>query len=136
MGALDRCVRAFEQAERLSVERLGLIASTAVPQESADLALDAGRRGMIARVLIGAQHRAVMFLRGLASADWTAQIGDALADHELLVLLLVGRPQGGKRLLVVADGIDIGISRSGPIARSTQEACAFRFLLAQAEMVA
>ena len=77
-----------------------------------------------------------MFLRGLASADRTAQIGDALAEHELLGPLLVGRPQGGERLLVVADGVVIGVGRTGPIAGNTQEARALRLLLAPAEMVA
>ena len=91
---------------------------------------------MIAQALIGAQHRAVMFLRGLASADRTAQIGDALAEHKLLGPLLVGRPQGGERLLVVADGVVIGVRRTGPIAGNAQEARAFRLLLAQAEMAA
>ena len=85
---------------------------------------------------IGAQHHVVVLLRGLASADRAAQIGDALAEHELLGLLLVGRPQRGERLLVVADGVVIGVGRAGAIAGRTQEARAFRLLVAQAEMMA
>src|SRR6516164_8485344 len=104
MRALDRRVGAFKQDERLGVARLGLIASAGVPQESAELAYDAGRRGMIVRAPVGAKHHVVMFLRGLASADRTAQIGDALAQHKLLGPLVAARPQGGERLLVVADG--------------------------------
>src|SRR5438128_1717692 len=80
--APDRRVGAFKQGERLGVTSLGLIAPAGVPQESADLAHDAGRGGMIARALIGAEHYVVMLLRGLALADRTAQIGDALAEHE------------------------------------------------------
>ena len=91
---------------------------------------------MIARALIGAQHHVVMFLRGLASADRTAQIGDALAELKLLRPLLVGRPQGSERLLVVADGVVIGVGCTGPLAGNTQKARAFRLLLTQAEMVA
>ena len=45
-------------------------------------------------------------------------------------------PQGGERLLVVADGVVIGVGCTGPITGNTQEARAFRLLLAQAEMVA
>ena len=136
MRALDRRVGAFEQDERLGVARLGLIAPAGVPQESAELAHDTGRGGMIACAPIGAQHHVVVLLRGLASADRTAQIGDALAEHQLLGPLLVGRPQRGERLLVVADGVVIGVGRAGPIAGNAQEARAFRLLLAEAEMVA
>jgi hypothetical protein len=72
MRALKRRVGAFKQDERLGVARLGLIAPAGVPQESADLARDAGRGDMITRTLIGAQHYVVMFVRGLASTDRTA----------------------------------------------------------------
>jgi len=135
MCALDRRVGVFEHNERLGVERLCLIAPADVPQESAELAQDTGRGGMIACTLIAAQRNVVMFLRDFASADRAAQIGDALAERKLLELLLVGRPQGCQRLLVVTDGVVIGVSRTGPIAGNTQEACALRLLLAQAEMV-
>ena len=135
MRALDRRVGVFEQNERLGVERLCLIAPAGVPQKSPELAHDTGCGGMIACILIAAQRHVVMFLRGFASADRAAQIGDALAERKLFELLLVGRPQGGQRLLVVTDGVVIGVSRTGPIAGDTQEACALRLLLAQAEMV-
>src|SRR5262245_56895782 len=105
MRALDWRVGTFKQDEGIGVTRLGLIAPAGVPQEPADLARDTGRRGLIARALIGTQHHVIVFVRGLASADRTAQIGDALAQDELLGPLLVCRPQGGERLLVVADGV-------------------------------
>ena len=76
-----------------------------------------------------------MFLRGVAPADRTTQIGDALAQHKLLRPLLVGRLQSGKCLLIVPNGVVIGVGRAGPIAGNTQKARAFRLLLAQAEMV-
>ena len=134
--ALYRRVGIFKQDERLRVARLGLIAPAGVPQESANLAHYTGRAGMIAHSLIGTQHHIVIFLRGLALADRTAQIGDLLAEQKLFGPLLIGRPQGGECVLVVADGVVIGVGRTGPIAGNTQEACALRLLLAPAEMVA
>ena len=136
MRALDRRVGAFEQAERLGVARLGLIAPAGVPQESAELAHDTGRGGMIAcspdrraapRCNVPARSR--VGRSGGTNRRCARRAPAARAPARW-------PPQGGERLLIVADGVVIGVGRTGPIAGDAQEARAFRLLLAQAEMVA
>jgi len=95
-----------------------------------------GGGGVIAGAAIGVERPLVIFLRGLAPADRAAQIGDALAQHEPLGPRVVGGPERGERLLVMADGVLIGVGRAGPIAGNAEEARPLRLVRAEAEMMA
>src|SRR3954469_5525438 len=105
MRPLDRRVRVFQETEGFGVAGFRLIASTCIPQEPADLAADTGRDCMIAGAHRGAKHLVIMILRRLAPADRATQIGDALAERELLGSLLVSLPQSGESSLIMTNGI-------------------------------
>ena len=115
MRLLDRRIGTLEQSCGFGIARLGLVALAGVPEQAADLAEDPRRGDAIAGRAKCLQDRLVMPMRNLAPAGRAAQVGDPFAELQAQRRLF-DRRQAGKRLLVEAKGVVIGMDHASPIA--------------------